>query len=91
MPTVEKEMKITNKLGLHARAAGQFRKTAAAYAANIEVVRNNMTVNAKSLLGLMALEACQGTTIKVVAKGEDARQAVEAIERLVNDKFGEGE
>jgi len=91
MESVEKELTITNRLGLHARAAGHFRRTAAGFQSHIEVVRGTMTANAKSLLGLMALEASQGTVIKVVAKGDDAAQAVEAIEKLVCEKFGEPE
>ncbi len=91
MSNVEKEFRIINRLGLHARAAGHFRRTAAAFNCDIEVVKDHITANAKSLLGLMALEAAQGTTIKVVARGEDAEEAVAALEALVSGRFGESE
>ncbi len=87
----QKELTIANKLGLHARAAGHFRKTAAEFDSHIEVEKDNVTCDAKSLLGLMALEASKGTTITVHASGKDAHQAVEALENLVNNRFGEEE
>ena len=91
MAAIEKEVKITNRLGLHARAAGAFRRTAAGFKADIKVSRMNMTANAKSLLGLMALEAAQGTSILIVAEGEDADQAVQTLVDLVESRFGEPE
>ncbi len=91
MEVVEKELKIINRLGLHARAAGQFRKMAAAYKCNIDVIKGTMTANAKSLLGLMALEASQGTSIFLKASGDDAKQAVDALDQLVANRFGENE
>ena len=91
MEVVEKELKIINRLGLHARAAGQFRKIAAGYKCNIEVIRGTMTANAKSLLGLMALEASQGTSIFLKASGNDAQDAVNALDTLVSNRFGENE
>ncbi|MFO8057387.1 MAG: HPr family phosphocarrier protein [bacterium] len=87
----EKELSIMNRLGLHARAAGHFRKKAAEFDSHIEVEKGHVTCDGKSLLGLMALEASQGTTIKVRAEGQDAKQAVDALEELVNDRFGEEE
>ncbi len=91
MKSVKKDLKIINKLGLHARAAGQFRHTAAKYDSDIEVTRNNMSVNAKSLLGLMALEAYEGVSIQVIARGEDAEEAVAELDKLVKERFGEKE
>jgi phosphocarrier protein len=91
MPVIEREVRIVNRLGLHARAAGHFRRTAAGFKANIDVIRESMTANAKSLLGLMALEAAQGTSIIIRAKGDDAEQAVAALVSLVAGRFGEKE
>ena len=91
MSVVERQLKIINRLGLHARAAGHFRRVAAGFKADIEVSRDSTTANAKSLLGLMALEAAQGATITVRAKGPDAQAAVDAISRLVAERFGERE
>jgi phosphocarrier protein HPr len=88
---VEKQLTIVNRLGLHARAAGLFRRTAAGFKADIQVIRGNITANAKSLLGLMALEASQGTDIVIRARGADAAPAVAALACLVADKFGEKE
>lgn len=88
---IEREVRIVNRLGLHARAAGHFRRTAAGFKANIDVIRESMTANAKSLLGLMALEAAQGTSIIIRAKGDDAEQAVAALVSLVAGRFGEKE
>jgi len=91
MTVVEKEVTIINRLGLHARAAGSFRSTAASFKADIEVIYDNITANAKSLLGLMALGAAQGTKFKIRARGPDARQAVDALAELVAMRFGEKE
>jgi phosphocarrier protein len=88
---VEKQLTIVNRLGLHARAAGLFRRTAAGFKADIQVIHGTVTVNAKSLLGLMALEASQGTDLLVRARGVDADSAVAALAGLVADKFGEKE
>jgi len=88
---VEKQLTIVNRLGLHARAAGLFRRTAAGFKADIQVIRGTVTANAKSLLGLMALEASQGTDLLVRARGVDADSAVAALAGLVADKFGEKE
>ncbi len=91
MPRMQQELTIINRLGIHARAAGAFRRTAAGFNAEIKVSRATMTANGKSLLGLMALEAAQGTKIMIVAEGDDAQAAVEALAFLVNDRFGEDE
>jgi len=91
MEEAEKSVLICNRLGLHARAAGLFRRTAASFKADIQVVRGEITANAKSLLGLMALEASQGTPILIRARGSDARRAVSALVELVGDRFGESE
>ena len=91
MEEAEKNVVICNRLGLHARAAGLFRRTAAGFKADIQVVRGEITANAKSLLGLMALEASQGTRLLVRARGSDARHAVDALDELVRARFGESE
>jgi phosphocarrier protein len=91
MPWVEKEVKIINRLGLHARAAGCFRRAAAGFESEIKVRRLSMTANAKSLLGLMALEAGQGTSIRIMARGQDAEQAIQTLVKLVENRFGEKE
>lgn len=89
--TLERVITIRNKWGMHARAAALFRDCAARYKADITVVREHMKANAKSLLGLIALGASQGTVLKIEAKGEDAVLALDALENLVNSMFQEKE
>lgn len=88
---IEQSFTIINNLGLHARAAAKFVTVASQFKANIEVSRNGRSVNGKSIMGVMMLAAGKGTDIKVNADGEDAELALEAIEILINDYFGEGE
>ncbi len=82
---------IINKLGLHARAAAKFVTTAAEFECDIQVVRNDRTVNGKSIMGVMMLAAAKGTEIIVSADGSDAEAALKAIGDLINDYFEEGE
>lgn len=87
----EQTFTIINKLGLHARAAAKFVTTASEYQADISVSRAGRTVNGKSIMGVMMLAAAKGTTITVIAEGDDEADALKAIEALINDFFGEGE
>ena len=82
---------IINKLGLHARAAAKLVKTASKFDSEIQVSRNDRHVNGKSIMGVMMLAAAKGTDILVTADGDDAKQALQSIEALINDFFGEGE
>lgn len=82
---------IINKLGLHARAASKFVTVANGYSAEIHVSKDAQRVNAKSIMGVMMLAASQGTGIRVEAEGEDAEAAIDALEELVNNRFGEPE
>lgn len=82
---------IINKLGLHARAAAKFVNMASQFESDIQVTRNGRSVNGKSIMGLMMLAAAKGTEISVSADGADAKQAIQGIEALINDFFGEGE
>lgn len=84
-----KTLLIINKLGLHARAAAKFVATASRFGAKIEINREGKSVNGKSIMGVMMLAASKGTSIEVTAEGEDEVQALEAIEELVNNRFGE--
>jgi len=85
---VEAELLIRNQLGLHARACALFVKTAAKFHAEILVSRDDLEVNGKSIMGVMMLAAEEGSTIRVKALGPDEREAVLALEELVNGKFG---
>ena len=82
---------ISNKLGLHARAAAKLVHTASAFEAEIYVGTENEEVNAKSILGILTLAATKGTPLTVRADGADEREAVQAIVDLFADKFGEGQ
>lgn len=89
--TLSRQVTICNKLGLHARAAGKLRNLAETFSAKISVVRGHAVVDAKSVLGLMALEASKGTTLELRAAGADAEAALAALAALIEDRFGEGE
>jgi len=87
--TIERDFKIKNKLGLHARAAAQFVKTANRFSSEIQVSKDRTEANGKSIMGVLTLAAALGSTIKVRANGSDAEEALQSIEALINSKFGE--
>lgn len=82
-------IKIKNKLGFHARAAVKFIKTAEKFKSTIKVTKDNRTVNGKSIMGILTLAAQKGSKITLTAEGEDSKQALRALEELINNKFGE--
>jgi phosphocarrier protein HPr len=86
---VRREMTVQNKLGIHARPAALFVKTANRFACNILVEKDGETVNGKSIMGLMMLAAGQGSTLQVHCEGHDAAQAVQELEQLIKRKFDE--
>jgi phosphocarrier protein HPr len=85
----EREARILNKLGIHARPAAEIVKTAARFKSNITIVRDDLEVNAKSIMGVMMLAAEFGSTIVVRAVGEDADAALDALCAVIANKFGE--
>jgi phosphocarrier protein len=85
------ELEIVNRLGLHARASAKLTQTATQFRAEVWLSRNGKRVNAKSIMGVMMLAAAKGSRVTVDAQGDDADAALEAIRRLIADKFGEGE
>lgn len=87
--TVTKELVVLNKLGIHARPAAMFVKTANRFAADVFVEKDRERVNGKSIMGLMMLAAGPGSRIFVYAQGADAAQVVHEIEALVARKFDE--
>ncbi len=89
--TVRREVIIVNRLGLHARAAAKFVTVASGFDAEIRVRRDSREVNAKSIMGVMMLAAARGTRLEVLATGKEAQIAVERLEALVRDRFGETE
>jgi len=85
----EREAKIVNKLGIHARPAAEIVKTAGKFKSNITIVRDDLEVNAKSIMGVMMLAAECGATIVVRATGDDAEAALDALSAVIANKFGE--
>ena len=81
--------RITNKRGLHARAAAKIVEAAARFKSEIIVKRDGQSVNARSIMGLMMLAASTGADVEVTAEGEDCSEALTAIIALIEAKFGE--
>ena len=88
-PSVTKEFVVTNKLGVHARPAAMFVKTANRFDSEIMVEKDGETVNGKSIMGIMMLAAGPGSKLHVHAKGHDAAQALVELEALLKRKFEE--
>ncbi|HDS02690.1 MAG TPA: HPr family phosphocarrier protein [Firmicutes bacterium] len=88
---LKKEVEIVNKLGLHARAAALLVQEATKFHAEIFIEYKNQNVNAKSILGVMMLAVSQGQVVTLKTEGDDEEEAMEAVENLIKDKFGEGE
>jgi phosphocarrier protein len=86
---IERETTIVNELGLHARPAAELVKMANQFDAHIEIVKDGMAVNAKSIMGVMMLAAETGSTVIFRAEGTDAEAAVQALVALVHKGFGE--
>ncbi|GLH80810.1 phosphocarrier protein HPr [Bradyrhizobium sp. SSBR45G] len=86
---LSRELLITNKRGLHARASAKFVQMVEKFQAEVWVTRGGETVGGRSIMGLMMLAAAPGTKILVSATGPEAQAALQAITDLVNDKFHE--
>lgn len=82
-----KTIVVKNKIGLHARPAALFVQMASKFLSNIYVEKNGRKVNAKSIMGIMALGVCQGDEIILYAQGEDERKAIEELEDLLLNKL----
>ncbi len=87
----QRDMEIKNKLGLHARAAAKLVHTAARFKSDIKLRKGDEEVDAKSILGILLLAAGRGSVLTVKADGEDEREALDAIEKLIEAKFDEQE
>ena len=82
---------INNKLGMHARASAKFVSLAAEFKSEITLARAGRQVNGKSIMGIMMLAAGNGTELELCADGNDEERAVEALCKLIEDRFGENE
>jgi len=86
-----KTLKLINKLGLHARASSKLVEISNKYISDIFIEYNGLKVNAKSILGLLSVAASYGTKIKIHIEGTDSSDALNELENLINNKFGESE
>ena len=87
--SLQRILKIANQRGLHARAAAKFAQVASEFEAEIKVSRAGQTVSARSIMGLMMLGAAIGYDVKLEISGSDAENAMQAIVKLIEGKFGE--
>lgn len=85
----ERTVRITNKLGLHARPAAEFVKLASRFSSEIRVRKGDVEVNGKSIMGVMMLAAECGSSLTIIAAGDDAAAALDELALLVDNKFGE--
>lgn len=88
---LEREVRLVNRRGLHARASARLVRTAEQFEAGITVERDGVRVCATSIMGLMLLAAACGDTVHLVAQGPDAEDALNALVRLIAERFEEGE
>ncbi|HEY9194264.1 MAG TPA: HPr family phosphocarrier protein [Methyloversatilis sp.] len=86
-----RDIEITNKLGLHARASAKLTQIASRHGCEVWLERNGRRINAKSIMGVMMLAAAKGSTVTIETEGPDADAAMSALVALIEDKFGEGE
>ncbi len=86
-----REVKILNKLGMHARASAKLTQLAGRYGSEVWLSRNDRKVNAKSIMGVMMLAANQGVTLGIETTGTDEVEAMQALVNLIENRFGESE
>ena len=86
---MEREVRVVNRAGMHARPAAEFVKIAGRFSAEITVEKDGLEVNGKSIMGVLMLAAEQGSRLRLTAQGIDAAQALEALAELVNGGFEE--
>jgi phosphocarrier protein HPr len=88
---IRSTVKISNRLGLHARASAKLTKLAGAFPCEVHISRNGRRINAKSIMGVMMLAAGLGAEIEIETEGPDEQAAMDALVALINDKFAEGQ
>jgi phosphocarrier protein len=91
MSRVVKKLEISNKLGLHARAAALLVQTVNKFSSQVTFSKDGQCVDGRSIMGVLTLAATQGSKIQVEASGDDAERAVKAIEKLFDSRFNENE
>ena len=92
MTELRRQVTIVNELGLHARAASKLVQLTSRYPVEVQIGREDMMVNAKSIMGVLMLAACKGTELVIVTSGDDQKssEVIEALVTLISDRFGEG-
>ncbi len=88
---LQQEVEIINKLGLHARASAKLTQIAGQFKSDVWMSRNGKRVNAKSIMGIMMLAAAKGSKVLIETEGPDEEEALQALQALIADHFGEGE
>lgn len=88
---LQQEAEIINKLGLHARASAKLTQIAGSFSSEVWLSRNGRRVNAKSIMGVMMLAAAKGSRIVIETDGPDETEAMQALHKLISDRFGENE
>ena len=86
---IEQDLKVINRLGVHARPAAQIAQTAAGFTCEIQLAKDNITIDAKSIMGVMMLAAEFGSSIHLMTRGSDEKEAAEALRKLFENKFNE--
>jgi len=91
MNRLKKRLEITNRLGMHARASALLVQTVDRFSSEVTISKGDNVVNARSIMGVLTLGAARGSKVSVEIRGEDAREAMLAIEELIEDKFRESD
>ena len=86
---IEQELKIENRLGLHARPAALIAQTAAKFQSSVSLTKDQITINAKSIMGVMMLAAEFGSSLRLKVQGADEKEAFAALKKIFEDKFNE--
>ncbi len=91
MKRLKKRIEITNRLGMHARASALLVQTVNQFSSDVKISKGDNVVNARSIMGVLTLGAAKGSEVRVEIRGEDAGEAMLAIEQLIEDKFRESD
>lgn len=91
MHRVKKRLEIKNRLGMHARASALLVQTVNRFSSEVKISKDDNVVDARSIMGVLTLGAAKGSKVRVEARGDDAREAMLAIEQLIDDKFRESD
>jgi len=91
MNTINQQVEIINRLGLHARAAAKFVNISSSYTSSVDLEKNGQRVNGKSIMGVMMLAAGKGSLVTIYTEGDDAKDCMRSLTELINNRFDEDE